>query len=249
MTAVATDPNYIPYPRRQALRRLLRWGIAAAFAPLAQFEVIGRENLPAEGPLLVVCNHFAFLDPVVVIHILRYPLEFIGGRQAPHAPPALGWIRNLWGILPVSRGGSSRDALLRAQHFLEQKGVLVIFPEGGNWATVLRPPRPGAALLAARSGAPILPIGLDGVLDIFGNWKPGRRVRATVSIGKPFGPFKLDVRDRSNRAAIDEIGHEIMRQIAPLVSPARRGFYSDDPAVREAAKGTEIYPWADKVEF
>jgi 1-acyl-sn-glycerol-3-phosphate acyltransferase len=151
--------------------------------------------------------------------------------------------------LPVTRGGSSRDALLRAQHFLEQKGVLVIFPEGGNWATVLRPPRPGAALLAARSGAPILPIGLDGVLDVFPKWKLGHRATVTVNIGKPIGPFKLDVRNRSNRAAIDETGHEIMRHVAGLIPPERRGFYSEDPDIREAAKGTEIYPWADKVEL
>jgi 1-acyl-sn-glycerol-3-phosphate acyltransferase len=249
MAAVTGDPNYIPYPRRLLSRRLLRWGIAAGFALLARFQVNGRENLPAEGPLLVVANHFAFLDPLVVIHILRYPLEFIGGRQAPNAPPALSWTRNLWGILPVTRGGSSRDALLRAQNFLEQKGVLVIFPEGGNWATVLRPPRPGAALLAARSGAPILPIGLDGVLDVFSKWKLGRRATVTVNIGKPIGPFKLDVRNRSNRAAIDETGHEIMRNVAGLIPPERRGFYSDDPDIRESAKGTEIYPWADKVEF
>lgn len=249
MAAATGDPNYIPYPRRLFARRLLRWGIAAAFAPLVRFQVNGRENLPAEGPLLVVANHFAFLDPLVVIHILRYPLEFIGGRQAPNAPPALSWLRNLWGILPVTRGGSSRDALLRAQHFLEQKGVLVIFPEGGSWATVLRPPRPGAALLAARSGAPILPVGLDGVLDVFSKRRFGRRATVTVNIGKPMGPFKLDARDRSNRAVIDETGHEIMRHLAGLIPSGRRGFYSDDPEIREAARGTEIYPWADKVEL
>jgi 1-acyl-sn-glycerol-3-phosphate acyltransferase len=248
MTA-ETDPNFIKYPRRQVFRWVLRWGIAAGLAPLARIQVNGRENLPAAGPLLVVSNHFAFLDPLIIIHILRYPLEFIGGRQAPNAPAAVGWLRNLWGILPVSRGGSSRDALLRAQNFLEQKGVLVIFPEGGSWASVLRPPRPGAALIAARSGAPILPIGLDGVVDVFSGLKPGRRAPVTVNIGKPFGPFQHETRDRSMRAAMDETGHEIMRHIADLLPPARRGFYSTDPAVREAAKGTEIYPWADKIEI
>jgi hypothetical protein len=64
-----------------------------------------------------------------------------------------------------------------------------------------------------------------------------------VNIGKPFGPFQLDVRDRSNRTAIDEFGHEIMRHIADLIPAERRGFYSPDPAIRAAAKGTEIYPW------
>lgn len=243
-----SDPNYIPYPRRQFSRSLLRAVIAAGLAALTDFHVIGRENLPASGPLVIVGNHFSFLDPVAVIHITRYPMEFIGGRQAPNAPGAVGWLRNLWGILPVSRGGSSRDALLRAQNFLEQKGVLGIFPEGGNWASVLRPPRPGAALLAARSGAPILPLGLDGFTEVFPSFRRGKRARVTVNIGKPFGPFRSETRDRSNRQAIDDFGHEIMRRIAELLPPEKRGFYSDDPAIREAARGTEIYPWNDSIE-
>ncbi len=230
-------------PRRRLIRGLLRKGIAAAFAVLTDFQVIGRENLPEGGPLLIVGNHFNFLDPVAVIHISPYPIEFIGGRQAPNAPGVVSWIRNLWGILPVSRGSSSRDALLRAQRILHVRGVLGIFPEGGSWATVLRPPRPGAALLAARSGAPILPIGLDGLVDVFPCLGRGKRAKVLLNIGKPFGPFQLDPRDRSNRAAIDEFGHEIMRRIAELIPPERRGFYSPDPAIREAAKGTEVYPW------
>lgn len=243
------DAYYVRYPRRRAIRAVLRGGIAVAFSALADFHIEGRENLPKEGPLVIVGNHFSFLDPVALIHITSYPLEFLGGRQAPNAPGLLSWIRNVWGILPVSRGGSSRDALLRAQRFLEQKGVLGVFPEGGSWATVLRPPRPGAALVAARSNAQILPIGYDGLEGFFSKVRLGKRVRINVRIGKPFGPFKMETRDRSNRQAIDDFGHEIMRRIAALIPPERRGFYSDDPVIREAAKGTEIYPWDTQVEM
>jgi len=232
-----------PFARRKLLRPLLRGAIAAAFALLTDFHVTGRENLPSSGPLIVVGNHFNFLDPLAFIHALPYPIEFIGGRQAPNAPGFLGWLRNLWGILPATRGGSSRDVLLRAQSIIQGGGVLGIFPEGGSWAAVLRPPRPGAALLAARSGARILPIGLDGFVDVFSSLRRFRRARVEVNIGRPFGPFHLDVRDRSNRAAVDEFGHQIMREVADLIPPRRRGFYSDDPAVREAARGAEIYPW------
>ena len=237
-------------PDRKLIRTLLRAGIALGLAPLANVRVEGRENLPPEGPLLVVGNHFHFLDPVIFIHILPYaPLEFIGGRQAPNAPGAVGWIRNLWGILPVSRGGSSRDTLLRAQGILERKGVLAIFPEGGSWAAVLRPPRAGAALLAARSGARILPVGLDGVTEIFKRRRVSRRAPVTVRIGKPFGPFSPAAGGRLSRTDLDDLGHEIMRRIAELIPGERRGFYSDDPAIREAARGTEIYPWDSSVEM
>ena len=230
-------------PRRRLLRPLLRASTAAILTLLTDLHVAGLENLPASGPLIVVGNHFNFLDPLAFIHVLPYSIEFIGGRQAPNAPGIVGWIRNLWGILPATRGGSSRDVLLRAQRILQGTGVLGIFPEGGSWAAVLRPPRPGAALLAARSGARILPVGLDGFIDVFPHLRRFQRARVQVTIGKPFGPFNLDVRDRSNRAAVDEFGHQIMREIAALIPPERRGFYSADPAIREAAKGTEVYPW------
>lgn len=247
MTAAA-DPYATPYPRRQLIRTLLRKSVAAVFPLLADFDIQGREHLPEGGPLVIAGNHFSFLDPVALIHITAYPLEFIGGRQAPNAPRVVGWVRNLWGILPVSRGGASRDALVRAQRTLAQNGVLGIFPEGGSWAVALRPPRPGAALLAARSGAPVLPVGLSGFTEVFKQVRRGKRARVTVRIGKPLAPFRLAEADRTNRRAIDEFGDQIMRAIAALLPPEQRGFYSDDPAVRAAAKGTEIYPWDDIVE-
>lgn len=245
---VTSDANLVRYPRRLIVRGFMRGIIRALFSGMMHIQVNGKDNLPQSGPLLLVSNHFAFLDPVAVIHITNYPLEFIGGSQTPNAPAWTNVFRQAWGILPIVRGGSSRDGLLRAQKLLEQRGVLCIFPEGGSWATVLRPPRPGAALLAARTDAMLVPIGLDGLTEVFQSLAKGRRARVTINIGKPFGPFRLDVRDRSARQAMDEVGHEIMRRIAELIPPEKRGFYSEDPAIREAAKGTEIYPWDGVVE-
>jgi len=242
-----STPIQVPYPRRRAIRSVLRAGIAAALAVLADFDIQGRENLPAGGPLILVSNHFSFLDPVAVIHITKTPIEFLGGLRTPNAPVWTDIFRQMWGILPVRRGSSSRDTLIKAQSVLEQDGMLAIFPEGGNWATVLRPPRPGAALLAAKTPARILPVGLDGLLDVFPMAGKGKRARVTIQIGKPFGPIAPDP-TLPLRKHMDNLGHEMMKAIAELIPPARRGFYSDDPAVREAAKGTEIYPWDNAVE-
>jgi 1-acyl-sn-glycerol-3-phosphate acyltransferase len=231
------------YPRRQAIRVVLRTGIAAAMAALADVQIIGKEFLPKNGPLLIVGNHFSFLDPVILIRVAPYPLEFVGGPTIPNAPAWSDFFRKAWGILQIRRGASSRDGLLAAETVLKQKGVLGIFPEGGNWASVLRPARPGAALLAARTPARILPVGLDGLNDVFEMARKGKRARVTVRFGEPFGPFTMDRRDASIREQMAEIGHEMMRRIALLIPPERRGFYSDDPIIREAARGTEVYPW------
>jgi 1-acyl-sn-glycerol-3-phosphate acyltransferase len=238
----------VRYPRRQGIRAVLRAGIAAGFALLADFDIIGKENMPQAGPLLIVGNHFSFLDPVALIHATSYPLEFMGGIRAPNAPPWADIFRRLWGVLMAQRGGSSRDALLGAESVLNQGGVLAIFPEGGSWATVLRPARPGAALLAARTPAKVLPVGFDGLLDVFSKARRGRRGKITIRYGEPFGPLTLDRKDAAFRQRMDEIGHEMMRRIAQLIPPERRGFYSDDPAIREKARGAEVYPWAHNAE-
>ena len=183
-----------------------------------------------------------------MIRATPWPLEFVGGFDNPSAPPVVTWIPKVWGRYPVFRGTGSRYALRGAEAVMAQEGVLGIFPEGGSWAAVLRPPRPGAAFLAARTNARMLPMGFDGLIDVFPRLRKGRRARVTVRIGKPFGPFAATGRGRERRRQLEEIGHKIMRRIAELIPPERHGYYSDDPAIRDAAKGTEIYPWADAVE-
>jgi 1-acyl-sn-glycerol-3-phosphate acyltransferase len=238
----------IAYPRRLLVRGTLRSLLKAAYGVLVDLDVQGRENLPQKGPLLVVANHFSFLDPSMVIRVTSWPLEFIAGTQRPNAPAWVRWLPEMWGVLTTHRGTGARGALRGAESVLEQGGILGIFPEGGNWATVLRPARPGAAYLAARSGAPLLPIGLDGLTEVFPSLQRGRRARVTVRIGKAFGPFLPSGRGSNRRQQLEGFGHEIMGRIATLIPPERRGHYAADPAVRAAAKGTEVYPWADVEE-
>jgi 1-acyl-sn-glycerol-3-phosphate acyltransferase len=242
------DPETITYPRRQAIRRTLQALIRAAFAVLSDFSVIGRENLPGGGPLLVIGNHFSFLDPVALIGAMPYPLEFVGGTMMPNAPGAVSWLARVYGVLPVNRGSVSRDTLHASRRVLQQKGVLGIFPEAGSWARVLRPARPGAAFLATATEARILPVGLDGLVDFFPRLRKGRRPQVSLRIGLPFGPFYVSERGENDRQRLAEIGHEMMRRIAELIPASYHGSYSDDPALRAAAAASEVYPWDGKPE-
>ncbi len=221
----------------------------AAFSVLADIRIEGQENMPAQGPLLIVGNHFSFIDPLVFVRIAPWRLEFLGGYNNPSAPPIVRIIPWLWGFYPLLRGTGSRDSLRAAEYLLQQNAIIGIFPEGGNWATVLRPARPGTAYLATRTGAPLLPVGIDGLLNLLPSIRKGKRAKVSIRIGKPFGPFQATGTGRTRRQQLDEIGHEIMRQIADLIPPERQGHYSPDPVIREAAQGTEIYPWATKTEL
>ncbi len=236
-----------PYPRRQISRKFLQYLSAFAFSLLSDFQIEGKENLPDEGPLLVVANHFCFVDPVAVIRTVPWPMEFVGGAEFPHAPDIVKALPKLWGFFPLRRGTASRDALRSAENILKQRGILGIFPEGGNWAEVLRPARPGAAYLASRTGAKILPIALYGFNDIF-PVQLGKRPTVHLKIGKTFGPFSANGRGRERRQQLDNIGEKIMQHIADLLPDEFRGFLAEDTEIRAAAKGTEIYPWDNSAE-
>jgi 1-acyl-sn-glycerol-3-phosphate acyltransferase len=238
---MSQDPQF-RYPRRVLVRFLLRQLSRAAFVTLTKLRIIGRENLPKSGPLIVVANHFHFADTVAVVRATPWPLDFLGGLHLIDAPPWLVWIPQLWGYYTVRRGGASRDAMRAATDVLAQNGVLAIFPEGGSWADVLRPARPGAAFLAAETGAPLLPIGLDGLTKIFPSLGKGRWATVTIRIGELFGPFHVEGRGRKRRAALETVGDEIMQRIAKLIPPERHGVYSSDPALRAAARKVADFP-------
>ena len=218
------------------------------FYVLTDLEVVGQENLPDKGPLLIAFNHFGVADPALIVRVTPWPLEMVAGFLTPNAPFWAPWVIKLWGCILVHRGTGSRAALRAAEAVLAQGGVVGLAPEGGMWATVLRPARPGTAFLAVRTGARILPVGIDGTPDIFASLGKGRRAQVTARIGELFGPFQVSGRGRERRQQLDEIGHEIMRRIADLIPPERRGYYSEDPAIRAAARGTEIYPWDEEPE-
>ena len=238
-----------PYPRRRVIRTLLRTASRAAFLALTDLEVIGAENFPASGPLIVVANHFNFADPAAIVRISPWPIEFLGGLHFVDGPAISHLLPRLWGYYAVRRGAVSRSAIRAADAVLGQNGVLGIFPEGGSWAQVLRPARPGTAYLAARTGARILPIGIDGMPHIFPSLRQRhQRAQVTIRIGEPFGPFNNAGRGQLGRPDLEAIGHDIMEHIACLLPEERRGVYASDPALRAAAQAAAIYPYENLYE-
>jgi len=239
-------PEY-KYPRRQAIRWIMHQLSKPALGLFADVEIIGEANLPKTGPLIVIGNHFSFLDPVAFVRFSPWPIDFVGAAFPPFAPGWTKLITSMWGFYKLYRGTGSKEALRAAEAILAQNGTLGIFPEGGSWATVLKPARPGTAYLAARTGAKLLPVGLYGFNDVF-PFRLRDRAKPVIKIGEPFGPFKITSRGRERRRQLDEIGETIMRNLADLLPDELRGSYSSDPAIRAAAKEIEDYPWDENPE-
>ena len=232
----------ITIPRRIGIRSFLKKLISLALNMFSDFEVIGEENIPQNGPLIIAGNHFSFADSIAMLHIAPPEIEMFSGANPAFTPWWGKLLPRLWGVLYVYRGTGSRQAIRDAENILDQGGYFGIFPEGGAWAEMIRPARPGAAYLAARTGAPILPVGFTGFNEVF----PLRFVnqsKITIRVGKPYQPQPVTGRGRERREQLDQLGERIMEEIAALVPDNLRGKYSSDPEVRKKAKEVEDYPW------
>lgn len=235
------------FPRRGLIRFVFQSLIFLALSIFTKLEINGKENQPKKGPYILVANHFSYADPVVLVRITPWRTNFIAGAVAGFAPGWAALFPKLWGCFWVHRGTGSTQALRQAEQWLKNGGVLNVFPEGGAWAQVLRPPRPGVAYVASRSQVPILPVAIVGLENLF----PLRIINRPVikiNIGKTFGPFEVKGRGRDRREQLDRLGHTIMEKIAEELPEEFRGRYSDDPAIREAAKPFEAFPWDDAKE-
>jgi len=228
-----TMNNKYPWPRRQLIRRLLKTGIDFFSGILTHWEISGLENLPEQGPLLVVGNHFHFLDTLAPIHSTRWPLEFIGDLVMPNAPPVLRIFPNSWQTLKIQQGAPNIEALQASQAVLAQNGVLVIFPEGHVHDGPLQPALPGAAYMALRTGAPILPMGTISDNDwqlIKTITEKKRRLRIFTQIGEVFGPIETSNSQRPTREEIKAAGDLIMTKIAALLPEEFRGEFGPKAA-------------------
>lgn len=233
--------------KRKFARKFLRGAARFVFWLLADLEIVGEGNFPEEGstPLLMAGNHFSMVDIAAFIRVAPYPAEFIGGAIFVNAPRFLAFLPRMWGYLPVFRGTGSSFALQEAEKVLRRNGMLAIFPEGGSHGRMLRPPRPGTAFLATRTGARIIPIGLIGMDEVFEKLAAFKRPKIKIVVGEPFGPYEVDSKGKERRKELDQIGDEIMRRIAALIPPEKHGYLSNNAELR--AQVVE-YPWAESRE-
>ncbi len=194
----------------------------ALFSLLTRLEVEGRENIPADGPLLVVANHLNLTDPPLLAISLGRETIFMAKEELFRSPLTAYFVGN-FGAFPVHRGKLDRKALRQAQQVLTDGRALIMFPEATRSKSGrLQRAYPGSALIAMRGGVPILPVGISGTERVRGIGWIFRRPRITVNIGRP---FNLPSSGRLSRAGLVDNTDLIMERIAELLPPKYHGVY------------------------
>jgi len=205
--------------------------LRALLAILLDYEVVGLENVPPEGPLIVAINHMNFLDPVLATVFI--PRDIVSMAKAElFGSPLVGWLFRLYGAFPVRRGEIDRSALKKAMAALNEENALLMAPEGtrgGDWRLIKA--RDGVAYVALKASVPILPMGISGSERFWKELARLRRTKTKVVVGEPF--LLVPGKARASREQLSEMTTETMYRLAALLPPEYRGVYSDLSAAKE----------------
>jgi 1-acyl-sn-glycerol-3-phosphate acyltransferase len=188
--------------------------------------VEGTELVPREGPFILVANHASNLDPLVLgwaIGNRTNRLIHFMAKAEMLRWPVLGWLAGQSGVFFVRRGEGDRSAQRFAIDALAAGRPIALHPEGTRSRDGhLKAGKSGAAFLAMRSGAPLLPAGIAGTHRIFpGGSNVPHASRVSIRVGEPFTlPHVPDGRiDRAALAAGTEL---IMASISELLPESQR---------------------------
>jgi 1-acyl-sn-glycerol-3-phosphate acyltransferase len=225
--AEQSSPRGYNHARLELIRRFLRFLIRyIGFTLLVKLErVDGLGNIPKEGPAILMMNHIAFLDPIVVLHAVPRNIVPLAKVEV-YKYPVISIFPRMWEVIPVRRQEVDRRAIQLALEVLKAGEIILVAPEGTR-GPELREAKEGAAYLSSRSGAPIIPVAVTHTTG-FPTFRLSKRWKgkgAHVQFGRPFR-FKPGYK-RAGRDELRKMTDEAMYVLSQMLPEHLRGVYAD----------------------
>ncbi len=212
----------IKYPRHRFVRGVLRLIGRLILPILFHIEKVGGVGLPKNGPIILVGNHNAAMEAVLMSVYSPWQVEFLGAGDLPQEK-ITEFFEAIYKYIPIRRGHMDRQALQKALAVLEAGGFLGIFPEGGIWNPGQMQAQTGVAWLSYRSQAPVLPIGFGGTIGALDAALKFKRPRLTIRMGELIPAAKLTP-GLGRKTYFEEYANHVMAQVRNLLP-------EDDPAL------------------
>lgn len=205
-------------PRRSPWYAFVRWFVRVAFFQVwGGVKTVGLGNIPKEGPVIFAPNHSSNLDPPILACSQNVRQLTFMAKEELFKVPILGPVISSLGAFKVRRGETDTESIRKALSFLEEGRALLVFPEGsrGDGQTFGSINR-GVTMLAKRSGAKVVPVGVIGTHDVLpkGASKP-KRHRMQVLFGEPLTYEQVATGDKEKENR-DAFASELQRRILGL---------------------------------
>jgi len=233
--------NHHVRARTKGVNPIVYWLMRAWVQPFAhlywRLGRIGREHIPASGPVILVSNHRSFIDPFIIGLCSRRPVYYVAKEELFHNR-LLGWFVGSLGAFPVKRGAGDADFVETAKAILKRGDPVLIFPEGTRTRPgALGKPKRGVGRLALETGATVVPVAIKGTEAI----RKGLRIRphkVRVRIGAPLNFPLVDQATAPLAAAVtDRIWPNVMLQWEWL---------GGLPPLRRSAAAAGARPWPSR---
>ena len=204
------------------MRQAILPPVEALFRVLFEYDCVGEEHVPAEGPAIVAANHPSYLDPILLSLQVPRPIRFMAW-DALFRVPLLGAVIRAFGAFPVdTRRGQGHEAYAEAKALVEAGEVVGIFPEGRRSTAGWMEPRlrEGAARLAYETGAPLVPATITGAFRAWPHFQPlPQPARIRVRFHEPIdpAPFRALPEEQAIEGLLAELRRRVERTLLPGV--------------------------------
>jgi 1-acyl-sn-glycerol-3-phosphate acyltransferase len=233
---------------RRRTRRVVSGVLRGFMRLLFGFRVQGAEHIPKTGAFILISNHIANADPLLIQIAMKRNVHFFTKKEA-FAVPIIGRVAAWSGAFPVDRGTADRKAIRRGLAALEQGLGVGIYPEGTRSINFgLQKGFSGAGMIAVMSGAPVVPAIITGSERMPGNGKKGK---LTANLERPdpghegvllqFGaPFVIPRERDGKRVSPEQATDIMMMELARMLPPGYRGVYADRVAAETGPLPTAV---------